>query len=91
MAPRTVQIVGTWQLRADPDLPFRRTNATIPFAGESTDFDVDARIDAVEHFYRERGLPRAFSSGRPPNRPIWMTGWPVAAMWSTPPLTSSPS
>jgi GNAT superfamily N-acetyltransferase len=57
MAPRTVRILGAWQLRADPNLPFARTNTTIPFAGEPAGFDVDARIAAVEHFYRDRGLP----------------------------------
>ena len=63
MAPRTVQTLGAWQLRADPDLPFRRTNAAIPFAGDPTAFEVEARIAAVEHFYRDRGLPPRFLIG----------------------------
>jgi GNAT superfamily N-acetyltransferase len=63
LAPRTVEIVGAWQLRTDPDVPFRRTNSTIPFAGGPAGFDVEARIAAVEHFYRDRGLPPRFLVG----------------------------
>jgi N-acetylglutamate synthase len=63
MTPRTVEVMGAWQLRADPDLPFRRTNAAIPFAGDPTGSDVDGRIAAVEHFYRAHGLPPRFLIG----------------------------
>ncbi len=62
-APRTIERLGDWRLRADPDLPFRRANATIPFAGRSAGFDVDARVAGVEDFYRDRGLPPRFLIG----------------------------
>jgi GNAT superfamily N-acetyltransferase len=58
-APGSVERLGGWQLQADATLPFRRSNATVPLP-DGDGFDVEARIDAVEAFYRERGLPARF-------------------------------
>jgi ribosomal protein S18 acetylase RimI-like enzyme len=58
-APPAVDLVGAWEVRADPSLPFRRSNSTVPFA-DGGPFDVDARIDDVEARYRARGLPPRF-------------------------------
>jgi ribosomal protein S18 acetylase RimI-like enzyme len=59
-APATLRTVGGWLLRADPRLPFRRSNATLPFGGGATPFDVTARIEVVEDFYARRDLPPRF-------------------------------
>jgi GNAT superfamily N-acetyltransferase len=56
----TVHDVDGWWLRAAPDLPFRRANAVVPFAGAGSARDITARIEVVEHFYRDRGLPVRF-------------------------------
>ncbi len=57
-AATTVQIVDGWLLRAAPDYPFRRCNSALPYGGDRA--GLEARIDAVESFYRERELPARF-------------------------------
>jgi ribosomal protein S18 acetylase RimI-like enzyme len=58
-APSRVERIGGWQLRADPTLPFRRSNSTVPLGDPESDgeFDVEVRIDAVEAYYRDRSMP----------------------------------
>jgi GNAT superfamily N-acetyltransferase len=51
----SVHRLGAWEVRIDPELPFRRSNSTIPFGDEST-FDVDERIDDMAARYRIRDL-----------------------------------
>jgi len=58
-APASAWLIGGWQVRVDPDVPFRRSNSTVPLAGGAERFDVEARIDEVEAIYRARGaVPR---------------------------------
>jgi GNAT superfamily N-acetyltransferase len=53
-------VVDGWRLRAAPDLPFSRANTVVPFAGPAPALGVTARIEVVERFYRDRGLPVRF-------------------------------
>ena len=57
-AATTVQLLDGWLLRAAPEYPFRRCNSALPYQGEG--IELEAHIDAVEQFYRERGLPVRF-------------------------------
>ena len=64
-----VQPLGGWEVRIDPELPFRRSNSTIAF-GDGSSFDVDARIDEVAARYRIHGLEprvRMVPSAGPPD------------------------
>jgi GNAT superfamily N-acetyltransferase len=63
-APATVEALEGWLLRADPALPFRRSNSVIPKASHDT--DVGRRIERAESFYRDRGLPPRFQLGGSP-------------------------
>jgi len=57
-AATTVQLVDGWLLRAAPEYPFRRCNSALPYGGDRA--GLEARIDMVEDFYRERDLPARF-------------------------------
>jgi GNAT superfamily N-acetyltransferase len=57
-AATTVQLVDGWLLRAAPEYPFRRCNSALPYGGDRA--GLEARIDVVEDFYRERDLPARF-------------------------------
>ena len=57
-AATTVQLVDGWLLRAAPEYPFRRCNSALPYGGDRG--GLEARIDMVEDFYRERDLPARF-------------------------------
>jgi GNAT superfamily N-acetyltransferase len=59
-APGPAQVVDGWRLRVAPELPFRRSNAVVPFGAPAPTLDVTARIEVVERFYRDRGLPVRF-------------------------------
>lgn len=50
-----MQRLGGWEVRIDPELPFRRSNSTIAF-GDGSSFDVDERIDEVAARYRIQRL-----------------------------------
>jgi ribosomal protein S18 acetylase RimI-like enzyme len=68
-APTSVVHLGGWELRADPSLPFRRSNSLVPF-GDGAGFDVEERIDEVERRYRDLDLPSRFQivpSSAPPD------------------------
>ncbi len=66
-APATVEALEGWLLRADPELPFRRSNSVIPQASLET--DVARRIERAESFYRDRGLSPRFQLGGSPRPP----------------------
>jgi GNAT superfamily N-acetyltransferase len=57
-AATTVHLLDGWLLRAAPEYPFRRCNSALPFGGDRV--GIQAHIDAVEDFYRERNLPVRF-------------------------------
>lgn len=59
-APASVERRGGWQLRADRMLPFRRSNAAVPLSDGRRSFDVEARIDEVEAFYRDQQMAPRF-------------------------------
>jgi N-acetylglutamate synthase len=57
-AATTAQLVDGWLLRAAPEYPFRRCNSALPYGGDRA--GLEARINAVEDFYRARDLPVRF-------------------------------
>lgn len=60
-APRTDWEIDGWQVRANPDLPFRRSSCVVPLPGDrSRVHDVAERVARVEAFYRARGLATRF-------------------------------
>lgn len=60
VASSVVRRVDGWLLRADPELPFRRCNAVLPFASSTVSLPLERRIDLVEGFYRDRDAPARF-------------------------------
>ena len=52
------ETVGGWRLRAAPNAPFRRANSVLPL--DSDDTPVGPRIEQVERFYADRGLPARY-------------------------------
>lgn len=57
-AATTVQLLDGWLLRAAPAFPFRRCNSALPYQGDR--IGLEAHIDGVEQFYRERDMPVRF-------------------------------
>lgn len=56
------EVAGGWRLRAAPNAPFRRANSVLPL--DSDDTPVGPRIERVERFYADLGLPARYQLSR---------------------------
>jgi ribosomal protein S18 acetylase RimI-like enzyme len=62
-ATHTVQLLDGWLLRADAELPFRRSNCVLTGGGparRASDEEVERKLALVEDFYGSRGLVPRF-------------------------------
>src|SRR5262245_45704487 len=62
-AASTVQLLDGWVLRADPDLPFRRSNCVLTGGGparRASDAEVERKLSVVEDFFGSSGLVPRF-------------------------------